>query len=232
MSYTLVRYFPIPVSPYLTLSWPDLKPENVLIYIPEVESVIQSELALQSSSPSTSRSIEPHEAQQSKLTGVPASTGRGGNLTPGPRHHRINVNITGSQPLPSASPSGSFVSLSSLSSGGSGRAKATGDKWGLGMVKISNDASTAQGKGKGRSVDDDLDSGMSSLNLSQSAPAATTPMRVPTPPAPPLTLDLDRPGSRGEHRERVEGEEEWVEEVDTELDYEMITVKIADLGNG
>ncbi|KAJ7767979.1 kinase-like domain-containing protein [Mycena maculata] len=196
----------------------DLKPENVLIYIPDVESVIQSELALQSS-----LSAGPHApAHQSKITGVPASTGRGGNQTPGARHHHINVNITGSQPLPSPSPTGSFVSLSALSSGGSGRAKVTGDKWGLGMLKISNEDSS---KGKERSVDDDL--GMSSLTLSKSAPAATTPMRIATPP-PPLTLDLDRPSSR---TERLEGEEGWVEEVDPELDYEMITVKIADLGN-
>ncbi|KAJ7665793.1 kinase-like domain-containing protein [Mycena rosella] len=207
----------------------DLKPENLLIYIPDVESVIQSELALQSSSLSSSpaalHQVPPHQPTMQKLTGVPASTGRGGNLTPGPRHHHINVNITGSQPLPSTSPGGSFVSLSALSSGG--RAKVTGDKWGLGMLKISNDES-AKGKGKERERDD---LGMASLNLSHSAPASTTPMRIPSPAPQPLTLDLDRPEGRGGHGEKVEGEEGWVEEVDLEGDYEMITVKIADLGN-
>jgi serine/threonine-protein kinase SRPK3 len=211
----------------------DLKPENVLIYIPDVESVIQAEFALQSSSSSASLSTSPpaphqaphHQPTIQKLTGVPASTGRGGNLTPGPRHHHINVNITGSQPLPSTSPSGSFVSLSSLTSGSAGRSKLPGDKWGLGMMKISPD--DAKGKGKEKSAGDD-DLGMSSLSLSKSAPASTTPMPVPSPSHQPLTLDV---GGRDEN-EKVEGEEGWVEEVDAELDYEMITVKIADLGNG
>ncbi|KAJ7916789.1 kinase-like domain-containing protein [Mycena leptocephala] len=209
----------------------DLKPENVLIYIPDVESVIQAEFALQSSSSSASLSTPPalhqaphHQPTIQKLTGVPASTGRGGNLTPGPRHHHINVNITGSQPLPSTSPSGSFVSLSSLTSGSAGRSKLPGDKWGLGMMKISPD--DAKGKGKEKSAGDD-DLGMSSLSLSKSAPASTTPMPVPSPSHQPLTLDV---GGRDEN-EKVEGEEGWVEEVDAELDYEMITVKIADLGN-
>jgi len=211
----------------------DLKPENVLIYIPDVESVIQSELTLQSSSSSASLSTSPpaphqvphHQPTMQKLTGVPASTGRGGNLTPGPRHHHINVNvnITGSQPLPSTSPSGSFVSLSSLSSGSAGRSKLPGDKWGLGMLKISPD--DAKAKGKERNVSDD-DLGISSLSVSRSAPASTTAIAVPSSSQQPLTLDL---GSRGE---KVEGEDGWVEEVvEAELDYEMITVKIADLGN-
>ncbi|KAJ6606835.1 kinase-like domain-containing protein [Mycena sp. CBHHK59/15] len=200
----------------------DLKPENLLIYIPDVESVIQSELALQSSTSPPSTSTSPpaphqpphHKPGMQKLTGVPASTGRGGNLTPGPRHHQINVNITGSQPLPSTSPTGSVVSLASLS-GGSGGGR--GDKWGLGMMKISSD----EGRGE-----EDL--GMAKLALSQSAPASTsaTPMRIPSPAVPPpLMLDLDR---------QVEGEEGWVEEVDVGAEddaYEMITVKIADLGN-
>ncbi|KAJ7054185.1 kinase-like protein [Mycena amicta] len=188
----------------------DLKPENVLIYIPDVESVIQAELA-SSASLSTS---PPHKA---KLTGVPPSTGRGGNITPGPRHHVINVNITGSQPLPS--PTSSFVSLSSLSTSpisasGSGRPKPPlGDKWGLGMMKISQ--SNAQ------SLPGDGDLGMSALTMSHSAPPATT-VRAPSPPRHPLTVEVAR--------DTPEGEEEWVEEVE-EVDYEMIIVKIADLGN-
>ncbi|KAJ7489156.1 kinase-like domain-containing protein [Mycena latifolia] len=213
----------------------DLKPENVLIYIPDVEAVIQSELAMQpspsaslSTSPPAPHHIPPHQPTMHKLTGVPASTGRGGNLTPGPRYHNINVNITGSKPLPSSSSSGSVVSLSALSGGG--RAKATGDKWGLGMLKISND-DAAKGKGKEKSMEEE-DLGMVSLTLSKSAPASTTPMRIPSPPPPLRTHDSsDRPGSRGGNSDKVEGEEGWVEEVDPEGDYEMITVKIADLGN-
>ncbi|KAJ6551167.1 kinase-like domain-containing protein [Mycena capillaripes] len=223
---------------YCAVIHTDLKPENVLIYIPDVESVIQAELALQLSAlPASTSPPAPHQMPQhpptlQKLTGVPASTGRGGNLTPGPRHHHINtnVNITGSQPLPSTSPSGSFVSLSSLRSSSGGRSKLPGDKWGLGMLKISPEDSVT-GKGKERSLGDD-DLGMSALSVSKSAPAAMstsapaamTPMPVPDPPPHPLTLDLSS------HGEKVEGEEAWVEEV-TELDYEMITVKIADLGN-
>ncbi|KAJ7040965.1 kinase-like domain-containing protein [Mycena alexandri] len=196
----------------------DLKPENVLIYIPDVESVIQAELALQSLSTPAPHQIPP---PTQRLTGVPTG-GRGGNQTPGARHH--NINIQGSQPL-SPSPSGSVVSLSSLSSGSGGRSKLPADKWGLGMLKISADSSAAEGKGKEREADD-LDTSLSALSLSKSAPASTTaPMAVP----PPLTLDSDRPDSRSE---KVEGEEGWVEEVtDAELDYEIITVKIADLGN-
>ncbi|KAF8201365.1 kinase-like domain-containing protein [Mycena galopus ATCC 62051] len=198
----------------------DLKPENVLIYIPEVESVIQTELTLPSSasSASTSHQMPP----PTTLKGVPASSGRGGNLTPGPRHHKVNVNITGSQPLPSTSPSGSFVSLSSLSSASSGRSKLPGQTWGLGMLKISPDDTKSKGKEKSDSGDD---LGMSALSMSRSAPASMTAVPVPGPSHPPLTLDL---GSRGE---KVEGEEGWVEEVVDEADYEMITVKIADMGN-
>ncbi|KAJ7176823.1 kinase-like protein [Mycena filopes] len=199
----------------------DLKPENVLIYIPDVESVIQAELALQSLSTSPPAPHQIPSARQ-RITGVPPSTGRGGNQTPGARHHTIN--IQGSQPL-SPSPSGSFVSLSSLSSGSGGRSKLPADKWGLGMLKISaDDESPAAGKGKARVASaEDLGAGLSALSLSKSAPASTS--AVP----PSLTLDVDRPGGRSE---KVEGEEGWVEEVvEGELDYEMITVKIADLGN-
>jgi hypothetical protein len=95
------------------------------------------------------------------------------------------------------------------------------------MLKISPD--DTKGKGKERAVGDDDDLGMSALSVSRSAPASTT-AAVPVPSAShqPLTLDVG-----GSHGEKVEGEEEWVEEVtDEELDYEIITVKIADLGNG
>lgn len=67
----------------------DLKPENVLICIEDVESVVRAELE-------TSPAAVP-----TKLVGVPPSQGRGGAQTP-----RGGIFITGSQPLPS--PSGSF----------------------------------------------------------------------------------------------------------------------------
>lgn len=67
----------------------DLKPENVLICIEDVESVVRAELE-------TCPAAVP-----TKLVGVPPSQGRGGTQTP-----RNGIFITGSQPLPS--PSGSY----------------------------------------------------------------------------------------------------------------------------
>ncbi|EMD34246.1 hypothetical protein CERSUDRAFT_117131 [Gelatoporia subvermispora B] len=77
----------------------DLKPENVLICIDDVESVIRAELAAQSSSATP---------PPTRLVGVPPSRGRGGNQTP----RAESVFITGSQPLPS--PSSSFGSSSHI----------------------------------------------------------------------------------------------------------------------
>ncbi|KAI0628916.1 kinase-like domain-containing protein [Trametes polyzona] len=92
----------------------DLKPENVLICIDDVESVIQAELAAQSAS---------QTPPPTRLVGVPPSRGRGGNQTP----RSESVFITGSQPLPS--PSSSFGSSSHL------------DRWAFGMSKIDGSAS-------------------------------------------------------------------------------------------
>lgn len=68
----------------------DLKPENVLICIDDVEAVVEEELRSNAS------------ATPTKLVGVPPSQGRGGTQTP----RREPVCITGSRPLPS--PSSSF----------------------------------------------------------------------------------------------------------------------------
>ena len=114
----------------------DLKPENVLICIDDVEAVIQAELQAQSAS---------QTPPPTRLVGVPPSRGRGGNQTP----RSESVFITGSQPLPS--PSSSFGSSSHL------------DRWAFGMSKIadddnndgnSNDAagSVSSGGGKVRAV--------------------------------------------------------------------------------
>lgn len=93
----------------------DLKPENVLICIDDVENIIQSELA-------TAASTGP---APTKIVGVPPSRGRGGNQTP----RSESVFITGSQPLPS--PSSSYGSSPML------------DKWQFGMTKL--DASASSG---------------------------------------------------------------------------------------
>ena len=85
----------------------DLKPENVLICIEDVEAVVQAELA-------TCPAAVP-----TKLVGVPPSQGRLGNQTP----RNDSMFIVGSQPLPS--PSSSFSSSPML------------DKHGFGMSKIS-----------------------------------------------------------------------------------------------
>ncbi|CAL1703060.1 unnamed protein product [Somion occarium] len=92
----------------------DLKPENVLISIDDVESIIQAELTAQSAS---------QTPPPTRLVGVPPSRGRGGNQTP----RSESVFITGSQPLPS--PSSSFGSTSHL------------DRWAFGMSKIDGEGS-------------------------------------------------------------------------------------------
>lgn len=85
----------------------DLKPENVLICIDDVESVVQAELA-------TCPAAVP-----TKLVGVPPSQGRAGNQTP----RKGGILIVGSQPLPS--PSSSYSGSSPMP-----------DKYGFGMSKI------------------------------------------------------------------------------------------------
>ena len=92
----------------------DLKPENVLICIDDVESVVQAELA---SCPA---------AVPTKILGVPPSQGRMGNQTP----RKESMFIVGSQPLPS--PSSSYSSSPML------------DKYGFGMSKISGAANLAK----------------------------------------------------------------------------------------
>ncbi|TFY82776.1 hypothetical protein EWM64_g1226 [Hericium alpestre] len=89
----------------------DLKPENVLICIDDVESIIQSELTASANTTSP----------PTKLVGVPPSRGRGGNQTP----RSESVFITGSQPLPSPSSSHASPML---------------DKWAFGMSKIDGGA--------------------------------------------------------------------------------------------
>jgi serine/threonine-protein kinase SRPK3 len=86
----------------------DLKPENVLICIEDVEAVVQAELA-------TCPAAVP-----TKLVGVPPSQGRGGTQTP----RREGVFIVGSQPLPS--PSSSYGATSMM------------DKFAFSMSRVSD----------------------------------------------------------------------------------------------
>ncbi|RDB19263.1 Serine/threonine-protein kinase SKY1 [Hypsizygus marmoreus] len=136
----------------------DLKPENVLICIEDVESIIQSELLISSlqqapsstSSISTSPPSHPQHPLQHhpKITGVPPSKGRGGNQTP----RSESVFITGSQPLPSPSSmtslsafgersaSGSHSASSSYGAGGSPMM----DRWAFGMSRIEGGNTSAK----------------------------------------------------------------------------------------
>ncbi|GLB35703.1 putative CMGC SRPK protein kinase [Lyophyllum shimeji] len=133
----------------------DLKPENVLICIDDVESIIQAELAAAPPPPPTAAA--PHVPHASKLTGVPPSKGRGGNQTP----RSESVFITGSQPLPSPSSMTSlsaFAERAAAAGGGGGGGSAGGshsasssysagspmmDRWAFGMSRIEGGASTA-----------------------------------------------------------------------------------------
>ena len=96
---------------YYAQNYVDLKPENVLIYIDDVESIIRSELANPNNAP-----------KPSKFVGVPPSRGRGGNQTP----RSESIFITGSQPLPS--PSSSYGSSPGI------------DRWGFAMTKLDDQA--------------------------------------------------------------------------------------------
>ncbi|KAK1222733.1 serine/threonine protein kinase, CMGC [Marasmius sp. AFHP31] len=149
----------------------DLKPENVLISIDNVEDIIRAELA--ANPPVYLSSQDQHHPtvpQNSKLTGVPPSKGRGGNQTP---------RITGSQPLPSPSSSygslrslvtGSLssASLSAMTSGSAGTSPTSGglapptggmaiDKFSFGMTPIPVAPGAASGKGTEKDVADVAD---------------------------------------------------------------------------
>ncbi|KAL7414294.1 kinase-like domain-containing protein [Mrakia frigida] len=83
----------------------DLKPENVLVCIEDVESVVEEVL---STSPPPEESLGGIE---SRMVGIPASEGRGGAQTP----RTEGIHIVGSQPLPS--PSSSYLGTSQISFG-------------------------------------------------------------------------------------------------------------------
>ncbi|KAG1747289.1 kinase-like protein [Suillus occidentalis] len=115
----------------------DLKPENVLISIDDVESIIQTELAASANATSP----------PTRLVGVPPSKGRGGNQTP----RSESVFITGSQPLPS--PSSSFGSSPMF------------DKLAFGMSKIDGEATSKPGSYGSSSVAKDGSAGSAATGL-------------------------------------------------------------------
>ncbi|KAJ7049702.1 kinase-like domain-containing protein [Mycena amicta] len=192
----------------------DIKPENVLIYIDDVESIIQSELAAAeaaASSPSQSSVPKP------KIIGVPPSQGRGGNQTP-----RTQSAIFVSQPLPSPKSSSSLNSSYISASAGSI------DRWGLGMTRIDNNGENSKATsphGSSSSPNSELD--LVSLSISPktgsqqqrqngaagpSLLGSTRPMAIPVPQSP---MDVD-PATDERYNNGIP---------------ERITVKIADLGN-
>ncbi|KDR71391.1 hypothetical protein GALMADRAFT_144070 [Galerina marginata CBS 339.88] len=209
----------------------DLKPENVLICIDDVESIISSELAASTASAST---------PPTRLVGVPPSKGRGGNQTP----RSESIFITGSQPLPS--PSSSFGSSPML------------DKWAFGMSKIEGDEGNNAGKPSTsaekaltmttksqRGQSSDLAAEVSQVSLDTRsgyvgrgpAPAAPSGPSLLSQLAP--TKPVPVPGKSGESRSGGVASSS-VMSIDRESDEssgmldavsEKITVKIADLGN-
>ena len=230
---------------FSTLPPLDLKPENVLICIDDVESIIQAELEAQSAS---------QTPPPTRLVGVPPSRGRGGNQTP----RSESVFITGSQPLPS--PSSSFGSSSHL------------DRWAFGMSKIDGDGESKPASlgssSKAITAKDDkradsteqaaerisnvkLDSepfgekakptstskAIGPSLLSQQAPSSGS-----QPTAPPLSTTSSNPPpyspAEATGRSAAPNPPLSATEMDTEdsepmIDgTEKITVKIADLGNG
>jgi serine/threonine-protein kinase SRPK3 len=194
----------------------DLKPENVLICIDDVESIISAELATSSAS----ANIPP-----TRIVGVPPSKGRGGNQTP----RSESVFITGSQPLPS--PSSSFGSSPML------------DKWAFAMSKIENDDSTAPAEKaatkRGPSADLAAEVGNVSLDTragyvgrehtplashDQLPSSSTRPVPVPVPGS-------SRPEELEQASSSVMSIDLQSDESSVQVESSKITVKIADLGN-
>jgi serine/threonine-protein kinase SRPK3 len=190
-----------------------LKPENVLIAIDDVESLITSELS--SSQPSSAR-----------LIGVPPSKGRGGNQTP----RAESIYITGSQPLPS--PSSSFGSspmldrwqfgMSKIEDGGAGGSQTGTDEAAHAMGRVSLEGSPVPASAKKPTPGPSL--------LSQQAPLHATPE---TPDATPVPGTKDEGVEIDQSGTELKTDDGLKEDLtDAALLEERITVKIADLGNG
>jgi serine/threonine-protein kinase SRPK3 len=230
----------------------DLKPENVLIAIDDVESVIRAELASSSSTNASTR-----------LVGVPPSKGRGGNQTP----RSESVFITGSQPLPSPSSFGSSPMLDKLAFGMSKIDPNSTSSSMPNSLPNNNNSSGLDGKGKGKQTDSaDLARVVSNVSLNSStSPKPKPPHTGPSlltqlaPPHPQAHFTLDPSPEHNHHSDdeelhspsgnvstsvmsvddrRNSGIHSAVDANDlnaVNAAFEMserITVKIADLGNG
>ncbi|KZV99851.1 kinase-like protein [Exidia glandulosa HHB12029] len=219
----------------------DLKPENVLVAIDDVEDVIRAELD------TSSGSAPP------MVTGVPPSDGRGGNRTP--RGESIAIAITGSQPLSaSASPSSSASStnldrwafaMSRLQVGGS---ESQGEKSGVSTPVTPPDAEplivktkpqqTAAGQSaltQALAQTSAAPKTPAALNTNTSAPASTAPSAsaFTEPPTPTSAVSQSHPGRSGlseNHTHPHAADAPSVADASDE-DTETMTVKIADLGN-
>ncbi|KAL1690023.1 kinase-like domain-containing protein [Schizophyllum commune] len=199
----------------------DLKPENVLIAIDDVESIIEAELAA-SAAPSPSSS-----APRTKLVGVPPSKGRGGNQTP----RAESVFITGSQPLPSPS---STSSLSSLWNGPGSAGASSVDKWGFGMTKIANQDSTGSEAAEARQAGGDernANAAAAAAGADQISDAMAGIALNGKPPGPGLSLLSQQAPADAVPPEIATPKPEDEEAAALLSATEKITVKIADLGN-
>ena len=192
----------------------DLKPENVLICIDDVESIISTELATSLASVNT---------PPTRLVGVPPSKGRGGNQTP----RSESIYITGSQPLPS--PSSSFGSSPML------------DKWAFAMSKIDGDDTIATEKAGlstvNRGPSADLAAEVGNVSLDTRAGYVGREHTLAPQPSSSSTRPLAVPGSGiSEDLEQVSSSVMSIDpesdESSVQLETSKITVKIADLGNG
>ncbi|KAL1741179.1 kinase-like domain-containing protein [Schizophyllum fasciatum] len=198
----------------------DLKPENVLIAIDDVESIIEAELAA-SAAPSPSSS-----APRTKLVGVPPSKGRGGNQTP----RAESVFITGSQPLPSPS---STSSLSSLWNGPGSAGAGSVDKWGFGMTKIANQDSTGSEAAEARQAGGDernahADAVAGAEHISDAMAGISLNGK---PPVPGLSLLSQQAPANAVPQEIATPKPDDEEAAALLSATEKITVKIADMGN-
>lgn len=200
----------------------DLKPENVLIAIDDVESLIAVELEAAAASP----------APPMRLVGVPPSKGRGGNQTP----RSESIYITGSRPLPS--PSSSYSSTTAL------------DKLSFAMSKIDNEGTSksASQSEKDRSGSTDAATkGISNVSLDMSPPPiGDKKSNLPTSSTGPSLLSQQAPRNQSTDARddspdpgaplRASSNVEMTPDspsvsTSNNLLEEKITVKIADLGN-
>ena len=134
----------------------DLKPENVLICIDDVESVVQAELA-------TCPAAVP-----TKLVGVPPSQGRSGNQTP----KKDGIFIVGSQPLPS--PSSSYSSSPMLDKNVFGMSKISGTQVAQAGTSVTAGLAATQHPQKHRSTTAEaLGDGLDNVELGSDADRLT-----------------------------------------------------------